>query len=72
MDSMDNSKVVSPAPPIGSRATNPFVLEGQCSYIATRPGTSPLEGQVLPRYMGIMWRLLTDRGHFSSTTQYTT
>ena len=35
--SMDNSKLVSPAPPIGSRATNPFALEGQSSYIELHP-----------------------------------
>ena len=59
---MDNSKLVSPAPPIGSRATNPTASKGQSSYIAAQPGTSPLEGQLTPSRMDIIRRSLADRG----------
>ena len=40
--------LVSTAPPIGSRATNPTASEGQSSCIAAQPGTSSLEGQLTP------------------------
>ena len=59
---MNNSKLVSPAPPIGSRATNPTASKGQSSYIAAQPGTSPLEGQLTPCRMDIIRRSLADRG----------
>ena len=59
---MDNSKLVSPAPSFGSRATNPIASEGQSSYIATQPGTSPLEGQLMPSRMDVIRRSLADRG----------
>ena len=48
---MDNSRLVSPAPPIGSRATNPTASKEQSSYIAAQPGTSLLEGQLTPSRM---------------------
>ena len=70
---MDNSKLVSPAPSVGSRATNPSASEGQSSYIAAQPGTSPLEGQLTPSRMDVIRRLLADRGlsddAINSTTQ---
>ena len=59
---MDNSKLVSPAPSIGSRTINPTASEGQSSYIATQPGTSPLEGQLTPSRMDVIRRSLADRG----------
>ena len=58
---MDNSKLVSPAPSVGSRATNPSASEGQSSYIAAQPGTSPLEGQLTPSRMDVIRRSLADR-----------
>lgn len=60
--SVDNSKLVSPAPSIGSRATNPTASEGQYSYIAAQPGTSSLEGQLTPSRMDVIRRSLADRG----------
>ena len=59
---MDNSKLASPAPSVGSRATNPTASEGQSSYIAAQPGTSPLEGQLTPSRMDIIRESLADRG----------
>ena len=59
---MDNSKLVSPAPLTGSRATNPTALKGQSSYIAAQPGTSHLEGQLTPSHMDIIRRSLAGRG----------
>ena len=60
--SVDNSKLVFPAPSVGSRTTNPTASEGQSSYIAAQPGTSPLEGQLTPSRMDVIRRSLADRG----------
>ena len=60
--SVDNSELVSPAPSIGNRATNPTASEGQSSYIAAQPGTSSLEGQLTPSRMDVIRRSLADRG----------
>ena len=59
---MDNSKLVSPAPSVGSRATNPTASEGQSSNIAAQPGASSLEGQLTPSCMDVIQRSLVDRG----------
>ena len=59
---MDNSKLLSSAPSIGSIATNPTASEGKSSYIAAQPETSSLEGQLTPSRMDVIRRSLAVRG----------